>query len=134
MEFVIFIDLVFKRLSQFHNSNRGFDRLIKVDSVHFLGPFILIFFLISPCNNSIFFFFYLVFFFQFHPSILNCLGIRLNIFFSICFFVELSQSHEFSFFFLDFNFKHWTCWKLSLVIFIFSFYEIIMISWLGSRI
>jgi len=88
------------RLSQFHNSNRGFDRLIKVDSVHFLGPFILIFFFNFTLQQFNLLLFLFSFFFQFHSSILNCLGIRLNIFFSICFFVELSQSHGFSFFFL----------------------------------
>jgi hypothetical protein len=53
-------------LSRSHNQSHIFGRLTHVDSIHFLGPF-LIEFLISPRQLNVF----LVFFFQFHPSILG---------------------------------------------------------------
>jgi hypothetical protein len=43
-----------------------------------------------------------------------------------------SNNPIFFFFFLDFNLQHWIHWKSSFIIFLFAFYEVIVISWARS--
>jgi hypothetical protein len=55
--------------------------------------------------------------------------------FLIDFFLNLTfQQHNLLllFFFLDFNLQHWIQWKSIFIIFIFVFYEVIVVSWVRS--
>ena len=69
-------------LSQSHNPIREFNRLTRVDMIHFYPFLIDFFFQFHPSTTQFFLF-------QLHPSILGCLEINFLFFFQF-FFMELS--------------------------------------------
>jgi hypothetical protein len=71
-----------------HNPGYEFDKLTR--------------FIFWVLLNWIYIYIYILFIYLFH-SILGWLRSKFHNIFSICFFVELSRSHEFSFFFWTFN-------------------------------
>jgi hypothetical protein len=82
----LFFYLFSMGLSQSQDPSRGFGNLTQIDLVYFFKFFFNWFFFqfhsftIQQLNL-----FFLFSFFQFHPLILGCLGIKLRIFFLICF-------------------------------------------------
>jgi hypothetical protein len=90
--FIIFYDFFSMGLFQSHDLSCGFDRLNQVVSVYFFGSFFNWTYIFNFTLQQLKFFFNLVFFFN-----LGYLIIGLRNFFQFV-SVELSRSHEFSFF------------------------------------